>query len=295
MSYVVRAHQKGLIPNVPSYVYRQLQYETIMGSFAYGVSSDTSDIDIYGFCIPNKSIIFPHTTGKYVFGFDDSVPGNFKQWQEHHIKDISAKKEYDITIYNITRYFILCANGNPNMIDSLFTPIKCITLSTRVGEWTRTNRKLFLSKKCWHTFKGYAYSQLHKMDTKNPEGKRKATVEKYGYDVKFAYHVVRLLNEIEQILSEGDLDLERNREQLKDIRRGKWKVSEIREYFQTKEKDLESLCIKSDLPHNPQFEKIRKVLLECLEMHFDKSVTERTDNIQDIINDMMSVISKYSK
>jgi hypothetical protein len=30
--------------------------------------------------------------------------------------------------------------------------------------------------------------------------------------VKFAYHVVRLIGEVEQILTEGDIDLRRNRE-----------------------------------------------------------------------------------
>ena len=39
---------------------------------------------------------------------------------------------------------------------------------------------------------------MHKMRTKEPEGKRRAIIEEFGFDVKFAYHVVRLLNEVEQ-------------------------------------------------------------------------------------------------
>lgn len=38
-------------------------YETIMGSVAYGVNTDTSDFDTVGFCIPNKDIVFPHLRG----------------------------------------------------------------------------------------------------------------------------------------------------------------------------------------------------------------------------------------
>ena len=49
---------------------------------------------------------------------------------------------------------------------------------------------------------------------------REKDIVKHGYSTKFAYHIVRLLNEVEQILTEHDLDLERNREQLKSIRRG---------------------------------------------------------------------------
>ena len=83
----------------------------------------------------------------------------------------------------------------------------------------------------------YAYSQLAKISD-NPtkqDSKRAASVEKFGYDVKAAYHVVRLLNEIEQILVEGDLDLLRNREQLKSIRRGEWTIEQLNQYFTEKE------------------------------------------------------------
>jgi hypothetical protein len=130
----------------------------------------------------------------------------------------------------------------------------------------RDNRKLFLHKGAWHKFKGYSYQQLHKMDIKNPpEGKRRELVDKFGYDVKFAYHVVRLINEVEQILIDGDLDLERNREQLKDIRNGNWTQKQIRDWFNQKEKDLEKLYLESKLPHSPDEEQIKKLLLNCLE------------------------------
>ena len=164
--YVKRAKDLGI--QVPPFVAEQTQLEVIMGSFAYGVDSDTSDLDIYGFCIPNKHIIFPHLTGRYIFGFDN-IPENFEQWQKHHVKDTDKKKDYDFCIYNITKYFRLCANGNPNMIDSLFVPQRCISHMTELGNRVRENRHLFLSKKTWHTFKGYAYSQMHKMNTKKPE------------------------------------------------------------------------------------------------------------------------------
>ena len=85
----------------------------------------------------------------------------------------------------------------------------------------------FLHKGAWHKFKGYAYSQLNKIQTKSPTGKRAELVEAHGYDVKFAYHVVRLLLEVEQILVAGDIDLECDREQLKAIRRGEWTLPQL--------------------------------------------------------------------
>lgn len=56
--------------------------------------------------------------------------------------------------------------NNPNIIDSLFTPISCIIHSTAVGNIVRENRKIFLHKGCWQRFKGYAYGQLHKASNK---------------------------------------------------------------------------------------------------------------------------------
>lgn len=100
------------------------------------------------------------------------------------------------------------------------------------------------------------------------KSKRIKLIEKFDYDVKFAYHVVRLLDEVEQILVEGDLDLERNREQLKSIRRGEWKLEDIEEYFQAKEKELESVYLTSKLPHSPDEDAVKALLMNCLEEHY---------------------------
>jgi predicted nucleotidyltransferase len=291
MSHVKRLNKLQRL-NAPPHVTKQLQYEVIMGSFAYGCSSDLSDTDIYGFCIPKKEIVFPHLNRDYIHGFD-AVPKNFEQYQEHHI--MSPPRQYDITIYNIVKYFKLCANGNPNMIDSLFVPNRCVTFMTPIGEYVRENRKLFLSKKCWHTFKGYSYAQLHKMNIKQPEGKRKLTVEKYGYDVKFAYHLVRLLDEIEQIMLTGDLDLEQNREQLKAIRRGEWTQGQVERHFEGKEKLLEKLAVDTrEIPHKVQWGPIRELLFKCLEMHFNEIDRPAEEDVSSqIYHGIMNVLNKF--
>lgn len=132
----------------------------------------------------------------------------------------------------------------------------------------RESRHIFLHKGCFQKFKGYAYSQLHKAKSQTREGKRAEVVEKYGYDIKFAYHIIRLLDEVEQILTTGDLILDQNREQLKSIRRGEWKLEEIEQYFSDKEKRLEQVYIDSKLSWEPDEEKIKLLLLSCLEEHY---------------------------
>ena len=296
MSYVRRVHKKELA-QMPRFVYGGLCYEVIMGSFAYGVhNAESSDKDIYGFCVPSKSVIFPYSTGKFVFGYDKTVPGNFEQWQKHHVIDKENKDELDFSIYNITKYFRLCADGNPNMIDSLFVPHKCVVYANTIGTMLRENRHLFLSKKCWHTFKGYAFSQMHKMKIKNPEGKRKELKEKYGYDTKFAYHLVRLLNEIEQILLEGDLDLERNREQLKAIRKGEWTQKQVEDYFHDKEKYLEEVNATSKtVPHKARYDEVRGLLYKCLGIWFaDEDIVPEDNTANEFYKEIQEVIDKYA-
>lgn len=267
-----RLKSKGLI-NCPEWLVDNVHYLTIMGSNAYGVSSDSSDEDIYGFCIPKKEMVFPHLKGEIIgFGRHDE---RFEVWQQHHIEDKDTGKEHDFQVYSIIKYFQLCMECNPNMIDSLFTPRRCIIHTTQVGELVRENRYLFLHKGAWHKFKNYAFSQMHKMDIKEPKGKRKEMVDKFGFDLKFGYHVVRLLSECQMILDEGDLDLERNREELKSIRRGEWTLDKIKDYFAMKEKILEKSYSDSKLPFSPDEDAIKDLLLKCLEQHFgslDKAI-----------------------
>jgi len=263
--------KKGLI-SPPSFVPTNVMYETIMGSEAYGVSTDSSDMDVYGFCVPTKEIVFPHLAGELAQFDWKPDKKRFGQFLADHV-DVEDERggkgrQYDLTIFNIVKFFKLVTENNPNVVDSLYTRQECVLHITQVGNMVRENRHIFIHKGCWNTFKGYAFSQLHKMRTKEPEGKRKEIREEYGYDVKFAYHVVRLLDEVEQLLMHGDMDLMQAREHMKAVRRGEVPEEEIREWFSVKEKELEKLYHQSSLPDRPDKKRIKKLLLQCLEHHY---------------------------
>ncbi len=271
-SIVSQLAKRGLI-RPPIWLPDNILFEGIQGSNAYGVAVNESDFDIIGFCVPPKDLVFPHLAG-YIEGFGRQKK-RFICYQKHHVFDRDARggkgRQYDINIYNIVHYFHLCMENNPNMVASLFLPVQCVTHSSIVGNMVREKRHLFLHKGCWHRFKGYAYSQLAKMTTKSPEaGSRRAdTVKQYGYDTKFAYHLVRLLYEVEQILTTGDLDLRRNAEELKSIRRGEWPVEKVREFFAAKEKALEKVYEECTiLPWGPWEDEIKQLLLDCLKEHY---------------------------
>ena len=267
-----------------------------MGSEAYGCSSGSSDVDLYGFCIPPKNVVFPHLSGE-IFGFGRQVQ-RFEQYQQHHIRpEDGSKKEYDITIYSIVKYFQLLMENNPNMIDSIFTPRRCVVHTTAVSELVRSNRRLFLHKGAMFKLRGYAFAQMAKIKNKqNSSNSRRAeSIVEHGFDTKFAYHVVRLCLQCEQILSLGDLNLERDREIYKSIRRGEWTLPQIESWFEEKEKSLETLYANSKLPDTPDEEKIRELLLNCLEMHYG-SLTDAVKidvSIDNVLADMEAVLRKY--
>lgn len=269
MSTLQSLADRGLI-RPPRWLPGNVQYETIMGSVAYGVSSDTSDMDVYGWAIPPKDDIFPHLRGE-ILGFGTPMK-RFEQYQEHHVADRDALagrgRMYDLTIFGIVKFFALAMENNPNVIDSLFTPTTCVLHSTRVGNLVRENRRLFLHKGAWPKFKGYAYSQLHKLANKQPQGKRAELVAEHGFDTKFGYHVVRLIGEVEQILIEGDIDLQRDNDQLKAIRRGEWTEERLRRWFAEKESHLERAYAESKLPAVPDEARIRALLFAVLEDHY---------------------------
>ncbi len=269
MSTLENLAGRGLV-KPPRWLPANVMYETIMGSVAYGVSGDSSDLDLYGFAIPPKEDLFPHLRGA-IAGFG-TPPSRFEQFEAHHVVDPQALggsgRSHDLTIYSIVKFFQLAMENNPNIIDSLFTPATCVVHTTAVGTLVRERRRLFLHKGCWPKFKGYAYAQLHKIATKRPLGKRAAVVEEHGYDVKFAYHVVRLLGEVEMILVEEDLDLQRDRERLKAIRRGEWSQERLRQWCAEKESQLERAWAESRLRAVPDEAALRRLLLDCLESHY---------------------------
>jgi predicted nucleotidyltransferase len=250
----------------PVWLPDNVHYEVITGSVSYAVSDDLSDEDIVGWCIPRKDIVFPHLAGEILnFGRQKE---QFDQFQQHGIEDKNKRKNYDITIYNIVRYFHLCMECNPNMIDTLFTPQDCVLHCSKIAQIVRDNRKLFLHKGYYHKARGYAFSQLHKIRTNVPTGKRTKIVEEFGWDVKFGYHLFRLLDQAEQVLEYGDLDIRRGKEQMKAIRRGDMTKEDLINWFELKEKELEKLYHKSSVQHSPDEDAIKQVLLQCLEQHY---------------------------
>lgn len=259
MSVVKKLYKDGLL-NIGQPWATDTHYEAICGSIAYGVNSDNSDMDIHAITTPPIDWVFPHLTGK-IPGFGKAPP-SFENFQQHHI--IVDDKNYDVAIYSTVKLFSLAMENNPNILDMLWVPENCITHIDDVGHHIRQNRKNFLHKGAFHRFKGYAHQQFKRLETSN----RKELIEKYGYDTKFAYHIVRLCLQVEQILEHGDMDFSVNAPFIKEIRNGCYTLAELRDWYMAKEKTLEALYQSSSVQYKPNEEFIKNVLLACLEIKY---------------------------
>lgn len=230
-------------------------YKCYAGSLIYGTNHSDSDVDTRGICIMPKNFYY-----------------GLKRFEHYEQKGNKEKNIDDMTIYDIRKFFQLAMGCNPNIIELLFVAPQHIITNSNIGKKIIANRDLFLSQKLYHTFKGYAWAQKQKILEKNPVGARKEIVDKYGYDVKFSLHLLRLMHEAVELLKSGSLTLPLycNKELL-DLRMGKWKFDDVMKKFEDLEKMVDDLYVKTPLPHHSDINKIDALLVECIEEHWERT------------------------
>jgi len=288
--------EKGLLNALPRWLPDNTCFLSEVGSTAYGVVSSSSDRDIQGFCLPPKDEVFGHLAG-HIDGFGPPFEP-FAQWFQHHIPDPDGRdRTYDLTVWSVVRFCHLSMSGNPNTLDVLFAPRRCIIHTTALANHLRDNRHIFLSKEVMVKLRGYAARQMHKImngsNSSNPT--RAADIAKTGMDTKFAYHVVRLCLQAEQVLEEHDLDLERNSELLNAVRRGEWTPERLAEWFEKKEISLEESYGRSTLRAKADQGEVRNVLMQMLEMHYGNldAVVSKEHTASGLVRDIEAVLDRY--
>lgn len=297
----------------------------LSGSHSYGLNTPESDLDLKGIAIPPK---------KYLFGFLDT----FEQ-AEVKRKDVNT----EFVIYDICKFFTLCADNNPNIMELLWLDPADYIIMTSIGEKIIGARELFLSKRARFSFAGYAFGQLHKIkshrswllnppkeepnrekyglpkdkalitkdqtgamndlidkgivkDTdlspnflealakekaylqaqrywsqyqewkRNRNPKRAEMEAKFGYDLKHASHLVRLMRMCKEILTEHKVIVKRpDREEIIAIKNGAWTYDKLIEWANKQEKELDELYKTSTLQKEADRETLNKLCIEIVE------------------------------
>lgn len=119
----------------------RLLYEYIRGSQSYGLSLPTSDED--------HGAVFIMDTND-VFGIS-----------QNKVDQVNDERN-DTTWYEVGKYIELLAKGNPNMLESVFVPERCVLYMHPAFKVIYDNRDKFVSKETFSSFVGYAKSQIEK-------------------------------------------------------------------------------------------------------------------------------------
>ena len=91
-------------------------------------------------------------------------------------------------------------------------------------------------------------------------------MEKYGWDVKFGSHLIRLLTEGLELLVEEKITLPlTNNNYIRDIKIGKFSKEYILEDATRYEALVEEVYVRSSLPNTPNLEAINKLQINLLE------------------------------
>lgn len=140
-------------------------FKAIVGSQAYGTNTVNSDIDY---------------KGVYAQSVDDLIGFNY-------IEQFEVSK--DECYYELRRFLQLLQSANPTMLELLYTPADCIIEKHPAFDLILEQKDKFLTKKCLHSFGGYAIAQIKKakgLDKKMNWEKEKVT-RKTPFDFCFIY------------------------------------------------------------------------------------------------------------
>jgi hypothetical protein len=245
-----------LDPNLP-WLAKRIIFLTKHGSHAYGLATPDSDVDIRGIAIAPLS---------YHFGF-------MEKFEQSEVKGGNA----DLLIQDLRKFIKLASDGNPSVLEVLFTDPADHLLMHPLAKKLIECRDWFLSQKILHTFTGYAMSHVKYMerrangDTAIPEvnAKRRALYEQFGYDTKDAAHVVRLMRMCKEILLGQGVQVRRpDAAELLDIKNGAWSLQEVISWAYEMDKELHILRENSKLPPSPDRKLINELCVELVASSF---------------------------
>ncbi len=125
---------------MPEFWETNLILKVVSGSHAYGLNHPGSDTDTRAVCIPPI---------EYVLGLK-----TFEQYED---------EAGDHVIFALAKFVRLALQGNPNIIEVLYTDPADVIFVNRFGERLLAVREIFLSRHVGETFSRYAIAQLRRM------------------------------------------------------------------------------------------------------------------------------------
>jgi uncharacterized protein len=261
----------GSVPQAPlQSLRRKTIIEAIVGSTVHGtaVKDGLEDLDLMAVVLEDQ---------KTFAGFNAT-----DTWTAR-TKPMGVRSEagdVDWVGYGLRKYLNLALKGNPSILLLLFAPMSHVREITPEGEVLRSLSSHIVSKQAYAPFRGYMRQQHERL--LGLRGQRNVTrpelVEAYGYDTKYAAHVVRLGLQGEELLTTGRISLpmrEADRELCVKVRTGGFSLAAVSEQIIAAERRLDEAFARSSLPERPGTEYVERWMLSVYLKHWTSQESER--------------------
>jgi hypothetical protein len=207
-------------------------FRCIVGSTAYGLDREGSDLDRRGFYLPPAE----------------------RMWSLSGVPE-QLETEHEECYWEIEKFIRLALKANPNVLECLYSPM-VETCSPLAGELIAM-RNMFLSRHVHRTYNSYVLSQFKKLeqDLRNERGIR----------WKHVMHLIRLLLSGAAILKDGfvTLRVDEHRERLLAIRAGEVEWDEVERWRLRLHGELDSALEATDLPDHPDYKNANRFLIRA--------------------------------
>jgi predicted nucleotidyltransferase len=180
----------------------------------------------------------------------------------------STAGDLDLTIYSLRKWVQLALKGNPTILLLLFTPDDQLVYCDSLGSELRVLTLAIISRHVQEPFLGYLKAQKQRLTGERGQKRvhRPELEEMYGFDTKYAMHMLRLGFQGVERLTTGRLSLpmqEPERSYLLDVRRGKISEQDCLTRAGMLERELSDLGTSSPLPEEPEEERVQKWVLDA--------------------------------
>jgi uncharacterized protein len=189
---------------------------TVVGSGVHGIAiAGTDDHDEMGVYVepPARVIGLRPPADHYVFR---TQPEGAR----------SGPGDTDLVMYSLRKYLRLATAGNPTVLLPLYAQAEAVLVLRPLGVELRSLAPALLSQQAVHRFLGYLDGQRQRLLGIGRQGRlpnRPELVARYGYDVKYASHALRLAHQGLELARDGRLTLpmaEWERERVLRVKRG---------------------------------------------------------------------------
>jgi predicted nucleotidyltransferase len=224
-------------------LYDRVIFKCVIGSVAYGLQTETSDVDRRGIYLAPSQM----------------------QWSLYGVPEQLECHETQETYWELQKFLILALKANPNVLESLYSPI--VETATPLAAELLANRHLFLSQMIYQTFNGYVMSQFKKMqgDLRN-SGKVKW---------KHVMHLLRLLMSGIHALKENDVLVRLEPsvcETLLEIKRGSVPWTQTESMRKGLHAEFDAAFALTKLPPRPDYEFANDFLIRARRAALNESL-----------------------